>query len=171
MTPFQTMKQLFLIRHAESSWNHPQLADIDSPLKKGGKRDASVMGERLRSMKIKPHLILSSPAKRALSTANIISKEIGYPKDDIIIEDSIYSGGVSNLIELIQNIDDSLSCVFLFGHNPDLNALARQFTSYDLDNIPTCGVFCINFQTGSWSKITAGSGNVAFFDYPKASAG
>ena len=62
------MKTLYLIRHAKSSWKHDYLADFDRPLNKRGKRDAPVMGRRLKQHGV-PGLFLSSPARRAIRTA------------------------------------------------------------------------------------------------------
>src|SRR5512132_3138635 len=60
------MRTLFLIRHAKSSWDDTALPDKDRPLNDRGKRDAPKMGKRLAKRDVKPDLILSSPAKRAL---------------------------------------------------------------------------------------------------------
>jgi len=62
------MKTLFLIRHAKSSWGDAALPDKDRPLNDRGRRDAPKMGERLAKRDVKPDLILSSPAVRALKT-------------------------------------------------------------------------------------------------------
>ena len=72
------MKTLFLIRHAKSSWDDTALADKDRPLNDRGKRDAPKMGKRLADRDVNPDLILSSPAMRALTTAEIIAKKLDY---------------------------------------------------------------------------------------------
>ena len=53
------MKILILVRHAKSSWDDPNLADIDRPLNKRGKKDAPEMGQRLKSQDIMPDLIVN----------------------------------------------------------------------------------------------------------------
>jgi len=68
------MKTLFLVRHAKSSRDDPTLPDKERPLNDRGMRDAPRMGERLAAHDVKPDLILSSPAVRALATAQIIGK-------------------------------------------------------------------------------------------------
>ncbi len=162
------MKRLYLIRHAKSSWNEPDLADIDRPLNKRGKRDAPFMGKRLKEQhKANPDLILSSPAKRALRTAKIIAKEIDYPKGKIEIKDSLYGSGVEAMLNVIQYLDDSLDEVMLFGHNPDLTSLANYLSNHEVDNIPTCGIFCVDFDIQSWQDVGKGKGIFKFFDYPK----
>ncbi len=41
------MKSLLILRHAKSSWKHPELTDHDRPLNKRGKRDAPRMGRNI----------------------------------------------------------------------------------------------------------------------------
>ena len=162
------MKRLYLVRHAKSSWDDPDLSDIDRPLNKRGKKDAPIMGERLKNEhKAKPDLIISSPAKRAIRTARVIAKELGYPKEKIEIKDSLYASGVTAMLNVIHYLDDSLDEVMLFGHNPDLTSLANYLSNQQVDNIPTCGVFCVDFDVQSWQDVKEGNGIFKFFDYPK----
>lgn len=72
-------KTLYLVRHAKSSWADMGLDDFDRPLNKRGLRDAPEMGKRLKKRKILPDVIISSPARRAINTAEIIAKEVGFP--------------------------------------------------------------------------------------------
>jgi len=71
------MKTLLLIRHAKSSRDDIALPDKDRPLDERGKRDAPKMGERLAKRDVKPDLILSSPARRALTTAQRARRQAG----------------------------------------------------------------------------------------------
>lgn len=163
-----TMKRLFLIRHAKSSWDEPDLADFDRPLNKRGKQDAPVMGKRLKKEhSANPDLILSSPAKRALRTAKIIAKAIDFPEKKIEVKDSLYAAGITAILNVIHYLDDSLDEVMLFGHNPDLTSLANFFSNHKIENIPTCGIFCVDFDIKSWKDVEGGKGIFNFFDYPK----
>ncbi|MDP2894669.1 MAG: histidine phosphatase family protein, partial [Sulfurimonas sp.] len=74
------MKKLYIIRHAKSSRSDETLEDFERPLNKRGKENAPMMGERLKEKGIMPGIIISSPAKRAKTTAEVIAKEIGYKK-------------------------------------------------------------------------------------------
>jgi len=162
------MKRLFLIRHAKSSWGDPDRADIDRPLNERGKRDAPVMGERLKKEhKAKPDLIISSPAKRALRTAKIIATALDYPEGKIEIKASLYASGVPAMLDVIRHLDDSLGEVMLFGHNPDLTSLANYLSNQQVENIPTCGIFCVDFDIKSWKDMKNQKGIFKFFDYPK----
>ncbi len=74
------MKKLYLIRHAKSSWDYPGLNDHERPLNKRGERDAPFMAKILKEKKVKPDLILSSTAVRALEFAKKIADELDYKK-------------------------------------------------------------------------------------------
>jgi bisphosphoglycerate-dependent phosphoglycerate mutase len=100
------MKTLFLIRHAKSSWDDTALPDKDRPLNDRGKRDAPKMGKRLAKRDVKPDLILSSPAKRALTTAEIIAKKLDYKLKDIVVDDRLYAGAVHDLLNVIHKLGD-----------------------------------------------------------------
>ena len=76
------MKTLFLVRHAKSSRDDPSLPDRDRPLDDRGKRDAPTMGKRLAKRDVKPDLLLSSPALRALTTAQLMAEEVGYKRKE-----------------------------------------------------------------------------------------
>ena len=80
------MKTLFLVRHAKSSRDDPSLPDRDRPLDDRGKQDAPKMGRRLAKRDVKPELLLSSPALRALTTAQLIAEEVGYERNAIVVD-------------------------------------------------------------------------------------
>ncbi len=161
------MKQLYLIRHAKSSWKNPLLADVDRPLNKRGQRDAPFMGKRLHAHHVRPDLLVSSPAKRAGSTSQLIAKEVDFPQEQIIIDESIYEAGVPTLLRLVHALDDRASHVIVVGHNPGMTLFAESLTNVTIDNMPTCSIFCIQFDITSWKDVKIGNGIPIFFDYPK----
>ncbi len=161
------MKQLYLIRHAKSSWDNPGLKDHDRPLNKRGKRDAPLMAKVLNKNEIIPDLILSSSAKRALDYSIIIAKELRYKKNSIEVSEEIYMAGEDEMLKMLQSVNDKNITVFLVAHNPDLTSFANSLSNCNIDNIPTSGIFHIEFKTGSWKDIDFGKGKFVSFDYPK----
>lgn len=159
------MKILVLIRHAKSSWGDPALDDFDRPLNKRGKRDATFMGERLKSRAVLPDLIVSSPAKRAGKTAEKIAAKVGFPQEAIVIKPKLYLPYVPEFLETIHSIDDNYNRIYLVSHNPGLTELAFSLTNYFVDNIPTAGVFAVKFDVTRWADVK--SGKLMFFEYPK----
>lgn len=161
------MKRLCLVRHAKSSWKNRGLADFERPLRKRGKRDAAVMGERLGKVEIRPDLIVTSPAERALETARIIAAEVGFPLEDIRSDRMIYEAGVSELLEVIESVDDEFDLVMLIGHNPGFTILAEYLLGEQVTNMPTSGVLCITFDVDSWRAVPDCHGTLVYTDFPK----
>ncbi|MBT1704178.1 SixA phosphatase family protein [Chryseosolibacter indicus] len=164
------MKTLYIVRHAKSSWADPEQNDFERPLNERGKRDAPRMGKRLKEKGIVPDIIVSSPAKRAKSTAKKIAKVLGYSKEKISKITKLYHATDDEILGVLKTIKDIHSNVIVVGHNPGLtdfaNALIPQ--SVDIDNIPTCGIVAISFDVTQWRDITWGQGKFLFFDYPKS---
>jgi phosphohistidine phosphatase len=162
------MKTLLLVRHAKSSKGDPALRDIERPLNDRGRRTASKMGKRLAKRGVKPDLILSSPATRALTTAEIIGKKLGYNRKDIVLDDQLYAVEANNLLRVIRKLDEKLNSVILFGHNPELTDLAHRLSS-DITDMPTCAVAEFAFDGESWSSIGKVKPTKVAFAYPKKS--
>jgi phosphohistidine phosphatase SixA len=57
--------------------------------------------ERLAKRDVKPDLILSSPAMRALKTAEIIAKKLDYRRKDIVVDGRLYAVGADELLDVI----------------------------------------------------------------------
>lgn len=164
------MKHLYIVRHAKSSWVDCEVADVERPLNKRGKKDAPVMGERLKDRGVTPDLIVSSPAKRAYKTAKKIAKKLDYPKKRIVKDESIYEGSEGDLLQVIRRADSNVESLMIFGHNPGFTFLANALVGEPLiDNIPTCGVFRVDFDVDDWREVEPGTGKFQFFDYPKDS--
>ena len=159
-------RTLFLIRHAKSRWDDVALPDMERPLADRGKRDAPMMGKRLAKRQVKPDLILSSPALRALSTAEIIANELDYKAKDIVVDDRLYATDAEALLGVVGELSDKLKCVMLFGHNPELTDLAHRL-SKEVALMPTCAVAQFTFESKSWSTIGAVKPAKVVLDYPK----
>ena len=160
------MKRLLLVRHAKSSWNNTNLSDFDRPLNNRGKRDAPFMGQRLTVLTAAPDQILSSTAKRAITTARLLAGEMGIPEEEIITKDYLYLADHQTVLDLIRGSDNNLNSVMIVGHNPGITDLANYLHAGLVENIPTCRAFCLDFGT-SWKEIKKDGGNLQFFDYPK----
>lgn len=160
------MKRLFIIRHAKSSWRDSNLTDFDRPLNLRGQNDAPFMGEQLRLKEIRPDLILSSPAIRAKSTAQVIGGKLAYT-EEIVFDRDIYEATLNTLLTVVNNIDNEYETVFLFGHNPGFTHLVEYLSNEIIGNLPTCGVVGIAFDFDDWAMISSNTGNVFLYDYPK----
>jgi len=162
------MKTLYLVRHAKSSWEHLFQDDFDRPLNERGRKDAPRMAKRLKERDIKPDLVLTSPAERALSTCMIMAERAGYPSSNILKDQRLYHASDEQLLKIVREFNDANDEVMIFCHNPGLTEFVNRLIREPLtDNIPTCGVVCIKLPVTSWKEVTWENGDVRFYDYPK----
>lgn len=161
------MKTLYLLRHAKSSWESPDVDDFERPLNERGETDAPKMGKRLREKKVLPEIIFSSTAVRALSTAKIIANCLNYPEDKIHADRTLYHADEEKLWKYMHHVADKYDSIMIVGHNPGLTDFANELVDESIDNIPTTGVVAVEFPAHAWTEVKEGSGELVFFDFPK----
>jgi phosphohistidine phosphatase len=160
------MKTLYLLRHAKSSWDDTSLPDSERPLEPRGERDAAKMSKRWSQRHAKPDLIMSSPAARALATANVVAQGLDYKTKNIAVDDRLYAATVDALLAVVEALDDRLDRVMLVGHNPGFTALAHHFDS-TIRHMPTCALAEFRFEADSWAGIGQARPVHTIFDSPK----
>lgn len=84
------MKNLYFLRHGLSEANKQFFwGDSDSPLAEEGVKQAITAGKMAKQAGIKFDIVISSPMIRAYDTAKLFAKEIGYPAEKIIVDDTL----------------------------------------------------------------------------------
>ena len=164
-------KELLLVRHAKSSWDDPYLDDHDRPLNERGLQNAPEMGKRLQGLSIRPEVWISSTALRAITTAEIIAEQVGFPQDQIQRTKDLYHASATELQEIISELDDQIDSVVFFGHNPGVTSLVANLYGLPIDNVPTCGVVHLQFNENTWSAVSSAPPARAYFDFPKNELG
>ncbi len=166
------MKTLYLIRHAKSSWDDPELDDFERPLNKRGKKDAPNMAKRLKEKRVTPDFMISSPAARALDTCKEFARILDYDKDKIKTDQRLYHADEDQILTVIRDLKDRVrddeEIVLLFGHNPGLTEFANVLMNQSIKNIPTCGIVKCHLKIDHWKDATFGCGVLDFFDFPKS---
>lgn len=163
----RAVKTLTLIRHAKSSWDLPALDDRDRPLNPRGRRDAPEMARRLAERGFAPDRIVTSPALRALRTAEIFAAAIGYPVARLVLEPRLYDLEAGELLEVARSLEAGLNWVAWVGHNPALTDLAGRLAERSLPNVPTCGVVELGFVSADWGTVGSRRPDTFVFDFPK----
>jgi phosphohistidine phosphatase len=165
------MKTLLVIRHAKSSWDDEGLSDFERPLNERGKRDAPAMAKRLKEKGVNPDLMISSPAKRALSTARRMANVLDYSEEKIKTERRLYHADSEMIISVLQEIKNKHNLVMVFSHNPGLTDFVNTLLNNKsiIDNVPTCGAVAFSIEIEDWKELKSKSGKMLFFDYPKNS--
>ena len=162
------LRNICFIRHAKSSWDYPELADIERPLNGRGNRDAVFMSEKMVEMGTEVDCFLTSPAVRARATANYFADAFNLDKDKIQVVEELYGAGPYQIIDIVQEASDAFESLFVFGHNPAMTELANMFPGVEMiDNVPTCGILQIKTMVDKWSKWSPDVSAFTGFYYPK----
>jgi phosphohistidine phosphatase len=161
------MKTLYLVRHAKSSWSHPELPDEQRPLLVKGENNTKLLTDFLNSKGITIDLIISSHALRAFETAKIIAAGLKYPDEKIKIDRQIYFADTSGLYDPFYDLSDDLESVMLIGHNPSMTYFANNFIEKKIDYMPTSGLICVSLSITKWNDIIRPKGKELFRYFPK----
>ena len=125
------------------------------------------MGKRIVAHGIRPSLIITSPAKRAWTTAKVIAGEIGYPTEFLQREDSLYLASLDDLLGAVVAQDTGFNSLMLVGHNPGLTEFANFLIPGLTNNLPTAGVVSVQMDQDDWSLYEQPKAELLAFDYPK----
>ena len=120
-------KELLLLRHGKSDWN-TDTTDFNRPLNKRGERNAQQMAEWMEEQQLIPDLVISSPAVRALTTAEIVCKTLDLAFDSLQLDKCIYEASLPNLKQVLSQTSNSVHRLLLVGHNPGFEYLVRNLS-------------------------------------------
>jgi phosphohistidine phosphatase len=143
-------RTLILLRHSKSDWSGNE-ADVDRPLAKRGLRQASEAGRWLAHNIDDINLVVVSPAKRARSTWELASAELGN-RPQTWIDDRAYAASATQLLGVLHAVPDHVHTVILVGHSPGIEDLAALLTGEQV-SMPTSALAVMGLA-GSW--LTAG---------------
>lgn len=146
----KSVRTVLLMRHAKSSWDDADLDDHVRPLNKRGRRDAPRMGRFLVEQELAPELLITSSAKRARQTAELVAEECGGPQ--VIIEDRLYMADPNDWREVLAEAP-LVSRLLLVGHNPGLEELVSSVAGQFV-RIPTATiarVHCPDAALENWT--------------------
>ncbi len=146
-------KTLMLLRHAKSSWKDKQLKDFDRPLKKMGVETAELIGKILSHGEFLPDVVLSSPARRAKDTVEIVNKYSDY-KGSTEYHDNFYMGEPGDFIEALRDLPDNVDSVMVVGHNPGLEAF-MQILAGSCNALSTGALARIELELTHWRDLNS----------------
>jgi len=144
------MKKIMIMRHAKSDWDNNSVHDFDRPLNKRGKLAAPQIGEEIKKLGLSPDLIMSSPALRAKTTAEIVAEKCGYKKE-IIWQKSFYFAYTGEIFKTIKGLDNDIEKILIFGHNPTWSSIAEKLSG-EYFNMKTAQLVVLGFD-GKWEDL------------------
>lgn len=145
------MKTVLLMRHAKSSWDNPGLADHERPLNNRGIKSAPRMGELLAEIDLIPDVIVCSTAKRARMTVDGLLEACPF-EGEVVYTRDLYHADVETQLEILQNLNDSVGCAMMVGHNPGMEYFLEVVCDEN-EHMPTAAIAQILFDVEHWSEI------------------
>lgn len=145
------MKTLLLMRHAKSSWKHPEIKDHERGLNKRGKKDAPRMSKLLADNELVPQRILTSTAERSRQTVDAVLEATSF-NGEVSFLDALYMAEPEIYLELLSLMPDDLERILVIGHNPGLEGLL-QILSGRVESLPTAAIAYLSLPIHSWKEI------------------
>ncbi|MDP3010411.1 MAG: histidine phosphatase family protein [Methylococcales bacterium] len=153
-------RELWVLRHAKAEQNIT-IDDFDRALKKRGKQAAQRMGEWLKQQQLIPDLVISSPAKRAITTAKRVLEAMDAPEVTITEDKRVYAEGFERLKTVLAECPAEAQRVLLVGHNPELEDLLVHLVGIDQlpdsDKLLPTTAFARLEMPDDWTQLSAGS--------------
>jgi phosphohistidine phosphatase len=126
---------LYVLRHASAGVRrvNPKL-DVKRPLDKEGKQQCILIANALNAMRIHFDCVASSPLKRALQTASMVSTEIGYEAKILVTEALAPEATIPTFQQFLSEMAVHEN-VLVVGHNPNLQHFLSSLVSQGRANI------------------------------------
>ena len=159
------MLTLYLLRHAKSSWDDTSQLDFDRPLASRGRKACALIGEFIQKEEINFDLVLVSTAVRTRETIELI-KECAKFRGEVRYDERIYEASVSQLLEIISQIDNDRESVLLVGHNPGIEELLALLTG-EQQRVTTANFAKIKLRATKWSGNLSNKGTLEWIVRPK----
>ncbi|WP_027250884.1 SixA phosphatase family protein [Photobacterium halotolerans] len=160
------MKLLYIVRHAKSSWDDPELDDHDRPLNERGLKNAAEMATRFAAWQALPQRILCSTAERAFQTAQFFEQALHPHPTELATTVGLYTDSAHEVVSIIQSVPDEVERLMVVCHNPAINELVVRL-GLKTDNVPTCGLVVFAVEAETWQAFGPENCQLLYFDFPK----
>jgi phosphohistidine phosphatase len=148
---------LYILRHASAGTRRLNpILDLKRPLDKEGKEQCLRLAHVLRAMKVSFDLIVSSPLKRALQTAQFIATETGYEAQIVTSSGLAPEAGFVDFQKMLQGINGSEN-LLVVGHSPNLQAFLGGLL-VPPDQATTKAIPQIRLRKGTLARVSLGRG-------------
>ncbi|OHV87224.1 SixA phosphatase family protein [Mesorhizobium sp. ORS 3428] len=166
------MRQLFVLRHAKSSWDDPKLEDFDRPLAPRGLKTAPRMGRELSRRGWVPDLALVSPALRTRDTWRLAAQELARHVPAEFAEE-LYEATAAAILARVR--EAKATSLIVIGHNPGLQNFVLRLAGAGSDagafkkieaKFPTAALARFTVDEG-WANLEFGGARLTDFVRPK----
>ena len=166
-------RTLMLLRHAKAEQTH-DAPDHGRELVPRGRDDARAVGQWLSDPlhALSPGLVICSTSERTRQTLDGLLAG-GALVGEVQFDERVYDAGATSLLDVLQEVPDSVDTVLMIGHAPGIPMLATALAlegdgSADaLERLsrgfPTCGLAILGFEDARWVALAAGTAHLREF--------
>ena len=168
-------KQLYVLRHAKSSWDDHDEADHERPLSDRGRRAVKRIAAYIEAHEIAPDLVLCSTARRTRETLDGLGLV-----STVMVEHRLYGASWDDLVERLRALPPEVGSVLLVGHNPALQMLVLRLAAGEKEGraqgaegleeikrkLPTGALVTLEVKT-AWSELERSSAELVDYVRPK----
>lgn len=149
------LRRLILLRHAKSDWKSGVETDHGRPLNARGRRDSPRIAAKIVELGWAPERVLSSDSARTRETWDLMKETFG----DIPIELSgdLYLGDIEAIRRAAAQVDASVGCLMMLGHNPGWEDAATLLTATGVA-MTTCNAAMMSLEAESWADAIGRAG-------------
>ena len=163
------MRRLTLMRHANAQWKDPQISDFDRPLNRRGIAEAEAMSRRLMQLKLIPTILLSSSARRAQQTADIVARELGIAARNTRSEETLYLAAAADILQVVLTSGPRIPHLMILGHNPGITEVANLLAPRrSISDLATAAVCSLTFDSRSWADVAVRNLTASLREAPPA---
>ena len=164
------MKYLIIIRHGDARRDDVTLTDAQRPLSPLGRRQTLAAATDFSAPGPPVDAVVSSPAKRALDTADVWMETLRISGEWLRIQEDVYEAERIDLLRIIQQLDDACSTVLLVGHNPGVSGLLHHLVGRGVDSMAVSSYAVIAMDVDRWRNTALRHSELVHYYTPPADA-
>ena len=145
------MKQVLVVRHAESETAEANLGDFGREITDVGVKQARALARRVVELGLIPECVVTSDAVRAVQTAEVFRDQGGYT-GEIEQNPDLYDATEETYLDVVCNCDDKLSRIMIVGHNPAVEAVVQLLIGKHR-KMKTCSAAIVAAEVDSWRDL------------------
>ena len=148
--------EILLLRHGKAE-THYHGSDYDRELTETGCERTCKIANHMREQQLTPDMIISSTANRALATTSIVCDAFVIDTNTIDRRADLYNADWHDVLNIVQQLPDTVMRVLLVGHNPAFEMLVEQLIATPAADIhlSPSSMARLTFK-GHWSGLTSG---------------
>jgi phosphohistidine phosphatase len=168
-----TVKRLWLLRHAKSSWDDPGLPDPDRPLAPRGQRAAELLAAHLAASEVRPGVVLCSSSLRTRQTLAAVLPALGDALE-IRIEQALYAAEAAQLLDRLRRLANTASSAMVIAHNPGIQDLALALAAGGpalaglREKFPTGALATLELDVERWRDLDQGRATATTLVTPRS---